>query len=50
MLSKILPFVKANLNNIILTIIMALFILLSFASGYIIAKYQDRAPITVVSE
>ena len=54
MLAKILEFVKgllawlkANLDNVILIIIIMLFILLSFASGYIIAKYQDREPVLI---
>jgi len=47
MLAKILEFVKTNLDNIILAVIIMLFILLSFASGYIIAKYQDREPIII---
>ncbi len=50
MLAKITEFVKKNLDTIILSTLVALFILLSFASGYIIAKYQDRAPITITNE
>jgi len=46
-LSKIKEFVKANLNNIILVSLAALFVLLSFAGGYIMAKYQDRKPIQI---
>jgi len=54
MLSKILQFVKdslgwskAHIDIIILVVIIMLFILFSFASGYIIAKYQDRPPIQI---
>ncbi|OGZ63616.1 MAG: hypothetical protein A3A98_02775 [Candidatus Staskawiczbacteria bacterium RIFCSPLOWO2_01_FULL_40_39] len=47
MLSKFLSFVKVNLNNIILAVIVMLLVLFSFASGYIIAKYQDREPIII---
>mgnify|MGYP001569342589 CR=1 len=46
-IAKILEFVKTHLNTIILTAIVMLFVLFSFASGYIIAKYQDRAPIEI---
>jgi len=53
-LAKIKEFVKgpihwtkANGNNIILTVLVALFVLFSFACGYIIAKYQDREPILI---
>lgn len=45
--AKIKEFVKANLNTILLIIIVMLLVLFSFASGYIIAKYQDRAPIII---
>ena len=50
MVAKILSFVKAHLDTIILGSIVALLILFSFASGYIIAKYQDREPIKITSE
>ena len=49
MIAKLLQFVKANFNNIMLVCMVALFVLLSFASGYIIAKYQDREPITITN-
>ncbi len=42
-----LVWIKANLNTLLLIAMVALFVLLSFASGYIIATYQDRPPITV---
>ena len=54
MLAKISEFVKGlwqlikeHANTILLVVIIALFILLSFALGYIIAKYQDREPIII---
>ncbi len=50
MLSEILNFVKANLNTIILAVLVMLFVLFSFASGYIIAKYQDREPIQIYQQ
>ena len=49
MLSKFSQFVKTHINTIILTATVALFVLLSFATGYIIAKYQDRAPIEILN-
>jgi hypothetical protein len=45
MLSKIEEFVKKNKNDIILFIITVLISLLSFAIGYIVAKYQEKIPI-----
>lgn len=47
MLAKFWQFVKDHIDNIFLFTIIVLFILLSFALGYIIAKYQDRAPIII---
>jgi len=47
MLSEIRDFVKAHLNDIILFIIVALLIMLSFAIGYITAKYRSKAPISI---
>ncbi len=49
MLAKIVEFVKANLDTILIVMVVALFILLSFAGGYIVAKYQDRAPVIIQS-
>ena len=46
-LSKIKEFVKAHIDTIMLIAIVMLFVLLSFAFGYIIAKYQDRKPIQI---
>ncbi len=42
-------FIKNNINNVILFIIVVLFILLSFASGYMIGEYQQREPIIIES-
>ena len=51
MLSEIKHFVKnfydRNFYDIILFIIVALFVLLSFAMGYITAKYQGKEPIKI---
>ena len=45
---KILPsWAKSNMDTLALVIIGILFILLSFACGYAIAKYQDREPIVI---
>ncbi len=46
-LSKILSFVKSKANEIIMFILVLLLALFSFASGYIIAKYQDKEPIKI---
>lgn len=46
-LAKMFQFVKANFNNIILFLLVMLFGLFSFATGYIIAKYQDKEPIKI---
>ena len=48
MIAKILNFVKANLNAIILLAVVMLFILFSFALGYIIARYQAQQPIQII--
>lgn len=48
--AKIVEFVKANLSTILIVAIMVLLALFSFASGYIMAKYQDRAPIIINSK
>jgi len=47
MIAKISNFVKDRFNDIILFIIVALLILLSFATGYIVAKYQSKEPIKI---
>ncbi|OGZ79384.1 MAG: hypothetical protein A2358_00255 [Candidatus Staskawiczbacteria bacterium RIFOXYB1_FULL_37_44] len=50
-LTKILGFVKRfydrSVYDIILFIIVALLILLSFAIGFITAKYQNKIPIQI---
>ena len=47
MITKISDFVKTKFNDIILIIIVALLILLSFALGFIMAKYQQKQPIQI---
>lgn len=47
MLSEIKDFVKAHINDIILFIVVVLLIMLSFAFGYISAKYQQKEPIKI---
>lgn len=51
MLSEIINFVKnffiKNFNDIILIIVIIMLIMLSFASGYIMAKQQSIYPIQV---
>ncbi len=47
MLTKISEFVKAHFYDIILFIIIALLLMLSFSLGYIAAKYQNKEPIQV---
>lgn len=47
MLAKIAAFVKSHFNDIILIIVVSLLILLSFACGYIMAKYQSKEPIQI---
>lgn len=44
-LAKIRDFVKAHRTNIMLFLIVVLLVLFSFASGYIIAKYQQKPKI-----
>lgn len=48
-LSKIQGFVKSHFYDIILFIIIVLLIMLSFASGYIVAKYQAKEPIRIIN-
>jgi hypothetical protein len=50
MLAEIRDFVKAHFSDIILAIIVALLVMLSFATGYIIAKYQNKTPIQVINQ
>jgi len=51
MLAEIKNFVKnfyhRNFYDIIIFMIVALLVLLSFATGFIIAKYQDKEPIKI---
>ena len=42
MLSKIVQFVKDNSKNIVLTLIIFLISLFSFAGGYLTARYQEN--------
>jgi len=48
MLSKIFQFVKEKFNAILLALIVILFILFSFAAGYIMTNYQHREPIQII--
>ncbi len=47
MLADIKRVVKSHKNDIILLITIILVSLLSFALGYIIAKYQEKEPIRI---
>lgn len=47
MLSKISDFVKRNLDTIILIVVMAFLVLLSFAAGYIMANERNKQPIII---
>lgn len=51
MIAKIWNFVKEfynkNFYDIILFIIVALLLMLSFAAGFIVAKYQTKEPIKI---
>ena len=49
MITKISNFVKAKFYDIMLIIIIAMLILLSFAFGFITAKYQQKQPIQIES-
>jgi hypothetical protein len=46
-LSKFFAFVNSRFNDIILVVIVILLTLLSFALGFIMAKYQDKEPIKI---
>lgn len=50
MLSEIRDFVKAHFNDIILFVIVVLLLMLAFASGYIVAKYQAKQPIEIINQ
>jgi hypothetical protein len=45
MLARIIHFVKAHLDDIILVIGVVLISLLSFAAGYIAARQQEKEPL-----
>lgn len=49
MLAKITNFVKENKLNIVFFIIFALFLMLSFSAGFIVAKYQNKEQIQITS-
>ncbi len=49
MLPEINEFVKAHFYDIILFVIVVLLILLAFAVGYIIAKYQLKEPMQIIN-
>jgi len=49
MLSKIVDFVKTHQADIILVIGVILISLLSFATGYIVARTQEKEPIKIES-
>ena len=49
-LAKFVSFVKSHFNDIMLFIIVTLLILLSFAIGYITAKYQSKEPIQIINQ
>lgn len=48
MLSEIKNFVKNKSNDIMLFIVIALLVMLSFAIGYIMAKYETKEPIQII--
>lgn len=45
MLAKIQEFIKQNQKNILLATVVILISLLSFAIGYLVAKYQQKEPL-----
>ena len=49
MLAEIKGFVKAYFNDIMLFIIILLLVLFAFAAGYIVGKYQTKAPIQITN-
>jgi len=46
-LTKISGFVKSHFYDTMIFIIVTLLIMLSFATGFIIAKYQSKTPINI---
>lgn len=49
MLAKISQLVKNHFNDIMLLTIVILISLLSFACGFLFAKYQEKEPIRIVA-
>ncbi len=47
MLAETKEFVKGHFYDIMLIIVVSLLILLSFAVGFIIAKYQDKGQVEI---
>ena len=47
MLSQLKTFVKTHFNDIMLVIVVVLLCLLSFAVGFLSAKYQEKEPIQI---
>jgi hypothetical protein len=49
MLARLFKFVKDNQSDIILFLGVILVSLLSFAMGYVFAKYQEKEPVIIES-
>ncbi|MBI4359181.1 MAG: hypothetical protein HY577_01150 [Candidatus Nealsonbacteria bacterium] len=49
MLTKLVNFVKDHSQDVILALLVALLSLLSFATGYLTARYQERESIQIES-
>jgi hypothetical protein len=47
MINQIKDFVKAHFSDIMLFIIVILLVMLAFATGYLVAKYQLKTPIQI---
>jgi hypothetical protein len=47
MIKKVRNFIKIHFSDIILFIIVALLVMLSFAVGYIAGKNQSKSPISI---
>jgi len=47
MLSKLADFVKSHFSDIILATVVFLAVLLAFAFGFVVAKYQEKTPILI---
>ncbi|MBI2054344.1 MAG: hypothetical protein HYT36_03355 [Candidatus Staskawiczbacteria bacterium] len=50
MLSEINKFVKEKFKDIMLFAIIGLLLMLSFASGYIAAKYENKEPVQITDK